>query len=656
MPALFFLPIVVGYSTSSSIKLLEPPNIYKQDSLFHLFWYLIIGTILIVTFAYIFYFFHIFKLDLYTLFVLTLSAILICKRYLSRLDIPLNYSIQNYYKHDKTLFLPVFFGIIIVFFITNFSPFPYIWANDIFRHTGISLTIIEYNDLAMIIPYLLTMHVVVSMVSALFNIENVYVFLWSLRFLVYPLLALGTYLLSFELSNSKQIGLFASVLATWQFSTLYQFAPKTIIILIFPFILYYVIKFTAKHDILEGIKNQPSQSVLLLILTVLTFIALYQHMVIKEYIGLLLLTFLILALSFLKNRFYFFMYIITLFVLLIHTTMGIAVMFCIYIYIISYSSLKFKINWKLCTLLFILISAILIKEMVAHDIIFGIYSEIPGEKIDMLLSDKMDALYNIFSITTIVLAICGYFISFAKHQKYKEVSVLLLFTVVIFIYLLPISESIRFINITTALIAYMGAIAINFIAKVGYKSKNHKTKNIMLTLITICLLLLLTTHNIDMIYKKSNGKFTQIDNNIYSAGLWVGKNTDENTLIISDLMTQEMIAGLSNRKKIRMLMKSRYFPSKYPQYNEIVRILSTNNSKDAYIRINNLKNTETAFNYPIIYGDAIDGINLTPLIIIDKNKTTKWANIPEEGFEKFSNDVYFEEIYSQDGIYIYTLK
>jgi len=655
MPALFFLPSVVGYSIATSIKLLEPPRISKNNLSFTQFWYWIIGTILIVIFAYIFYFFHIFNLKIYVIFVLSLPTALLCRIYLNRKNIHSNYLIQNYYVCDKMIFLALFFGTTIAFFITNFSPFPHIWANDIFRHNGIVLTIIEYNDLQMIIPYLLTMHIIVSIISALFNIDQPYVFLWSLRFLTYPLLALGTYLLSFELSNNKRIGLFASILAIWQFYTLYQFAPKTLIIIFFPFVLYYAIIFTAKHDILEEIKLQPSQSVLLLILTMLTFITLYQNMIIKEYIGLLLLVLFVAASICLKNRYYFFIYVISLVVLLMHTMMGLVLIFYIYVYIISFSLLKSNINWKLYTLLFVLISAILIKEMATQDIVFGIYSDIPGDIVNMAVSNKMNTLYDIFSITTIILASVGSFLLFIKSRKKGDVSVLLLLITIIFIYMLPIADSIRFINLATALIAYMGAITINYIVNIFNKSVDGKTKNVILTLITICLLLLLITHNIDMMYKKSNGKFTQIDNNLYSAGLWVRENADENTLIISDLMSQEIIAGLSNTKKIRMLMKSRYFPSKYPQYNEIVRILSTSNPEEAHTRINNLKETETEFDYPLIYDNALNGANLTPLIIIDKKKTMRWANMSEEGFEKFSDEKYFEMVYSHDDIYIYRL-
>lgn len=656
MPALFFLPYLVGYSIVASIKLLEPPKINQNDLSFNQFWYWIIGTILIVTFAYIFYFFHIFNLNTYTLFILCLSTILLYKIYKKSMGTHLNAHIRNCYMYDKIFLLVIFFGFTSAFFITEFSPFPYIWANDIFRHNGITLTIIENNNLPMLTPYLLTMQIIFSMISTLFNIDQVYVLFWSLRFLTYPLLAIGTYLLSFELSNNKRIALFASILAIWQFYTLYQFAPKTLIIMLFPFALYYMIKVTDKYDILKELKLQPGQFSLLLVFTMLTFVTLYQHLIIKEYIGLLLITLFISSSIFLKNRFYFFIYVVSLVALLTHITMGLAITIFIYVYIISFSLLKSNINWKLYTLLFILISVILLKEMAAHDIVFTVYSDIPGDKVDMDLSNKINIINEIFPTTTVMLASFGSFLLFMKSKKIKEISILLLFITVIFLYLLPISGSIRFINIATALIAYMGAITINYIIKMDNKLISGKIKNVISTLIIICLLLLLVTHNIDMVNKKSNGEFTQIDNNLYLAGLWVRENTDENTLIISDLMSQEIVAGLSNRKKIGMLMKSRYFPSKYPQYNEIVRILSTNNPEEAYARINNLKKTETVFGYPTIYESTINGTNLTPLIIIDKKRTTRWADMSEEGFTKFSDDIYFEEIYSQDGIYIYTLK
>lgn len=567
----------------------------------------------------------------------------------------------KFFRFDKMSLLAILFGFTVAFFITIFSPFPYMWANDVFRHNNVVLMIIDNNELAVMVPYLLTMHIPLAMVSSLFNIENTYVFFWVLRFLTYPILAFGTYLLSYEISQDKKIGIIASLLSVWQFSKLYQFAPKTNLVILFPFLFYIIIKYADKYEIYRNVKSRFMQNIMLITLTFASFIVLYSHQIVGEYIGLSLLLLLIIAATKLTYKPYYIFYIIFMTSFLIHIMMGFVICVLLSTYLVLLTILKARqdVNWRLYLIVLILLIIPIIWQLSNQDVSFGVYSDIPGDFVNMNIYDKVDFAKEIYSPATVILAIFGLIILCIRSTKTEEIPIIFICILIIFLYVLPISSSIRFINVTTSLFAYMGAITLKYFIAMSGKLYKFNAKHLVLTVMTVILVLSLVTHNIDTIYKKSNGEFTQFNHNIYSAGLWVRNNTDENTLIISDLPSQEIIAGLSNRKKIGQLLKSSYFPSKYPQYNEIIQILHEKDSEVTYERINDLKMKESVFGYSTVYGTVVDRANLTPLVVIDRKRTKKWAQMSNDDFRdsitKFSNRSYFKNVYFEDGIYIYEL-
>jgi len=654
LPTIIMFPYLVGTSFSFTNKFFKPNIMNRNNLSFNFIWNWSYGIIIIVLFAYILYYFHFFNIRIYLLLILGLVSISILMKYISS-----NNFNFNSYNYDKLILLILILGLIFSYFMTTFSPFPYMWANDVFRHNNLVLTLIDYNELSITVPYLLTTHLVFAMMSLLYNIENTYVFFWALRFLIYPMLALGVYILSYEISKDKQVGMLAALLSIWQLDTLYQFAPKTIVTVLFPFFLYIIIKYINENDILICLKSKNKSFIVLLALISMTFLILYNHELIKEFIGFILFLFLIVSVLLIDCDFYLMVYIIFLTSSLIHISMGLVIIAFILIYFIFYIFLKLQpnFNWPRYLLLIIFLIIPILWQISNQGLSIEIYRDVPGPVVFMNINEKIGYLNTIYPYVTMISALFGTILLSKQLNTTKEAPLVLLFILSIILYLLPISGSIRFIKINTAIIAYMGARTLKFIITEGNTRNTSKIKYFKSAFIITCLIMLLVTNNINNINEQSQGgNFTQFNLGIYSAGMWVRENTDENTIIISDLMSQEIVAGLSNRKRIKELLRSRYFPTKYPQYNKVVKLLSTEDPKEAYLEINNLKSTENEFDYPTLYDTKINNSKLSPLIVIDEKRTVNWAGMSEKSFEKFSNNSYFKEVYSSNGIHMYELR
>ena len=173
-------------------------------------------------------------------------------------------------------------------------------------------------------------------------------------------------------------------------------------------------------------------------------------------------------------------------------------------------------------------------------------------------------------------------------------------------------------------------------------------------------------------YSESNDNIAFFDDNEYKAATWISENIDSNAIIISDPMTQLIIASLSDKINIAeghnsyaISLTKKMFTAENPHEaynltNKIINSTLSNNNYDGY--------------YYSFYGQLPSQDD--KILIILSGRTVNWINNPKarhpiylwrsnnfpgkfnpySGFENFYDKTHFVHLYENEGVHIFEVR
>ena len=163
----------------------------------------------------------------------------------------------------------------------------------------------------------------------------------------------------------------------------------------------------------------------------------------------------------------------------------------------------------------------------------------------MPFSLRFSWIFNInLSLPLVLLLILGTAICFiSKRKDYLLVGSA--FLVALFLYLFPESYAYRFYKELTVVMAFVMAVGI-WRLYVAISNLRKKHSAIILSVLIVVLLLPSLITPVFTRYQTSLGQSLIIEHE-YSAAQWLKQNTPENSIIVSDFETIELLGTLSNR-------------------------------------------------------------------------------------------------------------
>ena len=409
---------------------------------------------------------------------------------------------------------------------------------------------------------------------------------------------------------------------------------------------------------------------LILITSILTFILYKTYYLFREISGIIIFILFALSLILIKIssifkekeiRSIFLVCIILIFSsLFIHLSMGFIMLFLLVIYSIL---LKFNPKfWNFKKILVFIFILIFINVLLNLFPIFeiNIYGDAPNV-LSTKLMDRYNYLLinlNLFSFFTL-LGIILLFIS-EHNKKIKNSLILVMFSFIISIYFFPIGGLERVLTFLPIFASYISAYAIFILIR--YQKKFIYGRLVgNLIILTFILILFGNLINYMGPFISQPTPYNHYSNFIYEefkVGYFIKEITPINTIIISDPYTDAMVSGLSNRNKIGLLLRSSYYPEKYPQKNEIIRFLSEKDSFKAYIKIKELVSKKEFTCQYYEFNPKLCNKNIENIVVIFNKKTFSWIDkksLNKKLLDKFYNQKYFTLIYEnpESNIYIF---
>lgn len=636
-----------------------------------------LGLIFLISFVYLLYYFYGFNSNsiLTVIISLLLGKLFFFIKNKDKIENNLSENLYSKVTYDFLLgiFTSIVLGLITIMFITHFSPFPYLYGSDTFRHVQISSIIFRNNYILFQEPYLVSSDILISIIQVLLRIGDTYSIFWYSRFLIYPLVSLGIFLVAYEMSNNLELSLAASFVSIWSFWNLYEFIPKNLAFIEFIFGMYLLLrclnlKFDTKNSITNSSNFIYGLLISLSLIVILFILLLNQFFLFRTFIGIVLFIFIVCTVLVLyyinkmldKNiEIILSLLIIGISIIITHTLEGfmLATILIFYLVIVILNSnavfvrYHFRIN-----LVAILIIALLVLFN-SHLPTFSPFKYVPGNLI-ISITDKSKSISSMFPQLVIVISAIGLVLSSNSNNIYEKSFVTLaLFSLIIF--LLPIVGANRAILALIPVIGYFTAKCMEIFLRLVKRN----IKVIIIFLFIVLTSSLLFTHmNIEInSHSSGEGFFSFFTHDEYMLAMWVSEKCPPNTLVISDAFTQNLVAAIAGTKKTPGLERSTYFPNKFPQYFQIVEILSTPQPQVAYIKIKNVVNNKERKERINIYPkDSRQNVNITNVIVVITPKTirfmmrhTKLSNSDiNNGIRKFFDKKYFTPLYNNSKVYI----
>jgi len=580
------------------------------------------------------------------------------------------------------ILIPFVVGLVFVIFIDHFSPYPLNYGGDIHRHVQIGLMLSEDNYLLLPPPYLPSISILLSIIANLFNApRELYTIAWMSRYIFYIMYSTGLYIFSHQISQRKDIALLTSIIGMSimyvshnvvdSFIYLYHFSPKVIVFLIIPYLFYFVHKnilvYQAKHA-----KNILTANIFLTIFTLLLFLLINNLLKLHNLIGIYLFMFIIFAVVFLlKSPFistidkdirfnYTALFILMSCILFISAAIGIItniiIIFYITIYYISLVNPKIRyvnIFFFLAVIVFILSQKFGIISFSA----LQVYN-IPIKESFSVFDNNWNLFHSLYSLIIIVMFCLG--LIFLCKSSSTFITIFFTTNLLIFIYFTPISFIYRILAILNPLIAYISSNTV-------YELIKNKNKRISIIYIVLILCIMFSSYfstSIENIGTSTKGEYyTQYTHDEYEVSKWIRDNTDTNTFVVTDVQTQYVIGGISNRRIAYSLNGNN-------ELNKILRInihsiLSSTDPRETYMKINNVLNDKnyTCYQYGIIPERCKkqNCEHLNAIVVMNKNRMHLYGIKNDVEFEKaivkYYNLTYFEPMFSiNESIFVFRVK
>ena len=663
LPSFLIIPIILGESLL--FLLIDFLKLsFKFDNISKKIISFLLGVSSLILFALILNSFNIFNFRIYSFIILSLfivSGIFINRHYV----LSESKNISNF--NNIALFvLIISIGLIGSLIISEFSPYPLFYGSDLFRHNQDILSIAEDSNLPFNIPYMPTFALLTAVLAFFFNLlPDSFSLLWTARFLTYPLYSLGIFLFAFKISKRKDVALLSSLISIFiwiEFVGLWNFTPKLVIYVIFPYLLYLA------HDLYSDKKTQELTNLFLVLLfSSFIFVILnFTYNLWRDDIGWIIALIIILLGFFFKfgqhlirKKFdinsLFFLMIVAFVSILFHSSMGLLLVFILLFYrfliIIdkNYPKIK-KFVFYILTTTFLII--VLFNNFLPE---INIYEDSPNVKpID--ISSKYNYLKENPNLISPFILIPLFILMFTR--KDIQLTIILSIMLVYFLKIVNIERVLTFLPPFISYIAGSGLLKINEFFRYNKLIRN------LYPLLLIVTLIIFSFNNLAEEVEPFLSRSPPDDNYALfnEKELSIGKilrNTPKETVIISDTYTDAMLVGISNRKNIPLLLRSNYYPEKYPQKLSVISAFKEIDAKESHKKILSILNDKeyTCEEYYINPSLCNNEENLNAIIVLNK-KTFGWLGYNQKNLDilkKFDDKEYFTKIYVNtiENIYVF---
>jgi len=504
---------------------------------------------------------------------------------------------------------------------------------------------------------------------------------------------------SYALSKDKRISILSATIAPWiyiygfsdSFHSMFAIQPKTMLFALLPFLFYLIIKSIKRtHMIKNEYFNKEIMKAIFFSLLVVFMLFLSKIIILRPYFDIFLVLYLFFILFIVRIIFKKtsddFKYIFLIFTIVgstmvfIHMPMGFAsfsiVLGSVFLYfLLLKEDKKNSLLYILIFFMFIFV-ALEIMNVISIPILkpesmSSNVGGLPEEFAFLDISQKTHAFIDGYTPLILFLFVIGFIFSLPKR---KELTYIFIISFLLFIFFLPIEAIYRILVAVTPFICYFASVGITKIYLINNSVKKNRMYFGVFFIVCIGALLIFNLPN-----NYQSSQFTSEDskrdavnymNDILIASDWIKKNTNKNTIIISDPFTMYQIAGFSDRAYIsRSLSPERiYF---------LYDILSSP-QKEMYKKIDSLDPTLKSNGVVEVLPDGC--IQLYPptnksdwekLIIITET-TMRFMETYKKGdvfvtsgrspidkifLNNFNNTLLFEKVYSiDDKIYIFRVK
>lgn len=419
--------------------------------------------------------------------------------------------------------------------------------------------------------------------SQLFNIDPLS-FIWSASFLMMAIFTVGLYLLASSLSNSKVIGLLAALVGSFLNMNIFRDIPTLFRANLFMYVFLAPALFLCFQN--RSKKEYKAKDVILT-LSLLGIIALFFIYLLNSQIWQFLvpanlqnpeewashvwiptvtvLTAPVLAglvyfsrsrreNSFLSDKAPLFALLIFFFLALNDSEYIAFIIFMLAFVGIAFLLKNGRFRWlmyffTLGVLVFVLFQNYVVALPVSNPIssvIFPSFAQ-PGSsaisfssRFQWLLQINMTTFMDIF----LLLGIAATLVLSRKRENLLIISV---FSLALFLYFFPETYSYRFYKEITVIMASVIAIGIATLFRLFAHRRWSKYSRIILSTLIIALLI---PNLVIPIYQRSYQSLlgqSMVSSYEYTAAKWMKSNTPENTVVISDYVTMELLGPLSNK-------------------------------------------------------------------------------------------------------------
>jgi len=686
LPAFIIIPYLVGRSTL--IPLSKFLNI--KIEMFILRW--CFGILSIAILAYFLNFFFIFNLKTYSIILLVLMGLCNFIKKEPSVKDKLRLFIGSY-GGSFPILVSLILGVLGFIIIIKFAPYPNIGGCDTVMHYSIIVEIVQKGSLHFLGYYLSTHHLVIAMAIQFFNLATTpFLLVWLIQLVFFTLYSLGIYCLSYALSKKTHLALFSSLIGIFIFNRffapifLFDVAPKTIILVLFPYLLLFINKELSQKSPPKKFKEVMNVLIIVLGFNVILLLTLYRtynsqySFSIVDLIGIILPLYLFII-FFVTNRLFnleskkiaSYFIILSLSLLIIHTLMG----FLTLIFLLSYylyfflnseypsliKPLLFSFSLILIFIFFLQFFNILpIPEIVSH-IVGRVYKPIFVDQTLIGFSNLFNLLKVSYSSVLILTFILGCLTSIIFKNK-KNVPLILL-TLVLFIFFFTASHGMyRMPEYFNPLISFFSAFFIFTLPQLPPLKGKRVLFRYGVAVILILLVIITSVGNslneLNKVYLEK-GAYSCTNPFYHEVGNILKSETPLNSIILTynDTSAYHAISAWSERSHL------------IPRFIDMPKCLKNvflkNDSKETYLEIKRfLSNTSSDCVYYLAgisqyqferraerYTKIIEKKRkYLPIILLT---STDLVELKDQNIDKFYNTTYFTLLYgdAQNQIYIF---
>ena len=661
----------------------------------------LVGTYFLFILLLVLYHFAFLNKTVLTTFLILSLAIRLYLFYKYRLEpTPFTNSFFNFF--NKHVFILILIILIPILIIKYFQPYPLHYSSfTLFNYLFETLRFTEGNFFSLVpgihIPLI---PMLIGIVSIIFNTDPISLF-WAGNMLTYPLFAFGVYIFIKQVSGNYKIALLSSFFAVWMFPNIdfkpiYVFSMRTILAIIYPYILFLIHKEFLSKNILKKEHLRTMILSLSFYLLIFTFFVIFLVLLNMKGLFVLLLTLLpiILLYRYVIDKtlrlFFFILALVVLFFSLTHIWVALICLPVLFFYIFTHFMTKNYQKSLFFVYLFTILTFLLIFFQRAGILKLrdGLFSRILYKDVIELsafnFQDKFLQLLIYGQELIIFLLIIGIFALYVKRGSDK-ISISVTSVFLLFLYFFPEPQFFRLMVFSIPFFVY----PISFVV-FGIKDKilNHYLKSFIIFLIILIVFLSFLTLQYSYINNKLNNdkKFSiDFDMNEYVVSEWIkdyalkiwsekdkeyltktisdpryrrGENREvqvplsRDTLIVSDPTTMWILQGLTGRDQVifqrAFIGLKEYSPESIQQMQEIrKKIFFANSSKNAYEEIKKIKEDHH------------------PVLLIIMPRTGIWGSTDEidkqffyqspkripnlNEFDIFKDKTYFTLLFSKDG-------